>query len=60
MIGDKVTDIQAGKSAGCRTILFNPNAAEHIDSQADEICRTWAEIAQSLARASRGSRTAPA
>ena len=35
MIGDRWKDIEAGKSAGCKTILIKSNYAENIKSKPD-------------------------
>ncbi len=34
MLGDKASDVQAGKAAGCRTILFNDAFVEEADFHA--------------------------
>ena len=39
MIGDKETDVEAGRRAGCRTILL---AASRADTRADHVCRDLA------------------
>jgi D-glycero-D-manno-heptose 1,7-bisphosphate phosphatase len=53
MIGDKLTDVQAGKAAGCRTILFRETADQTADEpsgETDAICRSWDEIKESIAK----------
>ncbi len=37
MLGDKVSDVQAGKKAGCRTILFNELLTEEADYHAESM-----------------------
>jgi len=44
MIGDKISDIQAGKAAGCRTIFFNPLGMGDAGIGANYHCRSWTEI----------------
>ena len=46
MIGDKITDVQAGKAAGCRTILFDPHGKVEDQSGANFSCQSWEEILQ--------------
>jgi D-glycero-D-manno-heptose 1,7-bisphosphate phosphatase len=52
MVGDQATDMEAGKRAGCRTILLAPRGGERDlnDSvrlqQSDEVARDWAEVVQ--------------
>ncbi|OOG23405.1 D,D-heptose 1,7-bisphosphate phosphatase [Thioalkalivibrio denitrificans] len=41
MIGDKPSDMEAGRRAGCRTILLAPNSG---DVGADHVCADWAGI----------------
>jgi histidinol-phosphate phosphatase family protein len=41
MIGDKLSDIQAGRNAGCRTILLGPAAPE--SDGADHVAGDWSE-----------------
>lgn len=44
MIGDKPSDIQSGRAAGCRSIAFGPfDPAAAAD--ADALCETWADVA---------------
>lgn len=45
MIGDKLSDVEAGRAAGCRTIAFGNVAAPDADAH----CATWAELATWLA-----------
>jgi len=47
MIGDKVDDILAGKSAGCRTVLLNNKVIPHPShSEADFCAKTIVEAAE--------------
>jgi histidinol-phosphate phosphatase family protein len=39
MIGDKRSDVEAGRRAGCRTILFAPQGM--ADDRADHVSRSW-------------------
>jgi len=47
MIGDRGTDVMAGKNAGCRSILVlngrDPNDLSETSRQADRVCNTLAE-----------------
>jgi len=45
MIGDKPSDIQAGKAAGCRTVFFLSNDSSVGCREADLIAHDWDEIA---------------
>ena len=47
MIGDYVYDIQAGKRAGCRTVLVDPETHGQWDDWADVRVRTLHELLQS-------------
>jgi D-glycero-D-manno-heptose 1,7-bisphosphate phosphatase len=40
MIGDKPSDREAGRTAGCHTVAFGPGAG----ADADAHCATWAEL----------------
>ncbi|AHE97314.1 D-glycero-alpha-D-manno-heptose-1,7-bisphosphate 7-phosphatase [Thioalkalivibrio paradoxus] len=53
MIGDKASDIDAGRRAGCRTILLDP--AGTGSTQADFTCRDWQGIVQAVLRNHDGS-----
>jgi histidinol-phosphate phosphatase family protein len=45
MIGDKVTDVVAGRRAGCRTIFFRTDpVTEASASEADLVASSWAEV----------------
>ena len=39
MIGDKVSDVEAGRQAGCRTVLLNSSVDAEID--ADLVTPDW-------------------
>ncbi|MGE0867984.1 MAG: D-glycero-alpha-D-manno-heptose-1,7-bisphosphate 7-phosphatase [Kofleriaceae bacterium] len=53
MVGDKLSDVEAGRAAGCQTqILFDPDAVTSRDTLTG--CRDWAEIAARLANDGRG------
>ncbi len=47
MIGDSITDIQAGKEAGCKTILFN-NLPDSEKTKPDFLARNLLEIPKIL------------
>ena len=44
MIGDRETDIGAGRGAGCHTILLTTNNAQPAETRADYICSSLDEI----------------
>ena len=45
MIGDKISDVAAGRRAGCRTILFDPeNTHEFKHELADIVVESWHQI----------------
>lgn len=44
MIGDKASDIEAGKRAGCRTILLTANSVPALDPTPDYITADWSEV----------------
>lgn len=46
MIGDKASDVQAGRAAGCKTIAFGGAPAPEADAR----CAIWSEVAASLIR----------
>lgn len=47
MIGDKPSDIEAGKRAGCRTILLTANSVfSKSDPIPDYVAATWSEVLQ--------------
>lgn len=51
MVGDKISDVEAGRRAGCRTILLAADAPG--DCPADFVARDWVEIAR-IVRAAAG------
>ncbi len=56
MIGDRRSDIQAGKNAGCRTIWFENPLFPVVPGLADYEARTWDEAAAIVRDASLRSR----
>jgi len=45
MIGDKIDDIEAGKNAGCQTILMDPNKSGDVINPAPSyIASNWLEV----------------
>lgn len=49
MVGDKPCDIEAGKRAGCRTILLKPRESmSPTELQPDRIASDWPEVLQHL------------
>lgn len=44
MIGDRLTDIECGKNAGCKTILLNNNFEDISNINSDFIASDWKEI----------------
>ena len=47
MIGDKPSDIEAGKRAGCRTILFGyrwPVVDGRLEDKPDHVAANWTEV----------------
>ena len=49
MIGDKASDVQAGKKAGCRTILFRNegiDAAFVPPPEADHVAASWPQVVE--------------
>jgi anti-sigma regulatory factor (Ser/Thr protein kinase) len=53
MVGDKETDVEAGRRAGCRTILLAPAAAA-AGTRADHVC---ADLAHAAALVASGEET---
>jgi D-glycero-D-manno-heptose 1,7-bisphosphate phosphatase len=41
LVGDKASDVEAGRRAGCRTVLFAPRA--DLESAADHVATAWSE-----------------
>lgn len=50
MIGDKSSDVQTGKAAGCRTLLFGPGDLPDASALADHSAGSWFEIADWVLR----------
>lgn len=46
MIGDKLSDIEAGRRAGCRTILLSPDGDPSDGSAADFVAADWEACAR--------------
>jgi D-glycero-D-manno-heptose 1,7-bisphosphate phosphatase len=49
MIGDKPSDVEAGRRAGTRTVLFAPAGA--FSDRADHVARDWADTIDFIANA---------
>ena len=53
MIGDKALDMEAGRNAGCRTILYHPDSYPPVATdQAWAVAASWSEIHDLIARGS--------
>jgi len=49
MVGNKASDVEAGKRAGCQTILLTADVvAGHYEPQPDVLAHDWKEIAEYL------------
>jgi len=46
MVGDKPSDVEAGRRAGCRTILLSPGTARSDGSTADFVAGDWEACAR--------------
>jgi len=46
MVGDRATDIEAGKRAGCRTVLLAPDGASEVT--ADALAADWAAVMRQI------------
>ncbi|MCC8189506.1 MAG: HAD family hydrolase [Planctomycetes bacterium] len=57
MVGDRLSDVEAGKRAGCRTVLIAPDSDTDTRSGADLVCRDLAEAAEGILAAGEGSRS---
>jgi phosphoglycolate phosphatase-like HAD superfamily hydrolase len=45
MVGDKQSDVEAGRDAGCRTVLFAPVGRQQAPpATADLVAAEWPEI----------------
>jgi D-glycero-D-manno-heptose 1,7-bisphosphate phosphatase len=47
MVGDKDSDVEAGRRAGCRTILLAHDGAD--GDQADCVARDWEDVIRFIA-----------
>jgi histidinol-phosphate phosphatase family protein len=52
MVGDKPSDVEAGRLAGCRTILLRDDATRTDSGAADFVARDWHEIADRILESS--------
>src|SRR6266446_3174684 len=43
MVGDKLSDIEAGRAAGCRTIFFKAGVESEAPADADFVAANWSE-----------------
>ena len=51
MVGDKPSDIKAGKRAGCRTILLMANPmSDGLDPVPDYVAAGWPEVLEHILR----------
>ncbi len=49
MVGDKASDVEAGRRAGCTTILLAPGpSAPETDASPDHLARSWAEVTAAI------------
>lgn len=60
MVGDKPSDVEAGRRAGCRTILLRDDAAQTNPGAADFIARDWNEAANRIRESSTSPRQSEA
>ena len=54
MVGDKTSDVECGKGAGCRTVLLQTGANGsdgRFDEPADLVCRDLAEAVDKILKA---------
>jgi D-glycero-D-manno-heptose 1,7-bisphosphate phosphatase len=42
IVGDKPTDVEAGRKAGCRAVLYSPSG--DVCDHADHVARSWREV----------------
>ncbi|HMC89625.1 MAG TPA: HAD family hydrolase [Gemmataceae bacterium] len=52
MIGDKVSDVEAGRAAGCRTIFFKAGAESQAPARADFVAASWSDVTEYITGAS--------
>ncbi len=50
MVGDKITDCEAGKAAGCRSILFAPQGGTVFEKQDCPVARNFEEVLRMIER----------
>jgi D-glycero-D-manno-heptose 1,7-bisphosphate phosphatase len=50
MVGDRASDVEAGRAAGCRTIFIDLNYADEAPEQPDFVVASLGEAAQIVAR----------
>jgi histidinol-phosphate phosphatase family protein len=48
MVGDKASDVEAGASVGCRTILFTGGRPSPAGARPDLVARDWPEVFRHL------------
>jgi phosphoglycolate phosphatase-like HAD superfamily hydrolase len=48
MVGDKLSDIEAGRLAGCTTVLIPGPETTTISCSADIVCATMTEAAEQM------------
>ncbi len=41
LVGDKPSDVEAGKRAGCAAVLFAPGLTSPVDAAADYTAASW-------------------
>jgi histidinol-phosphate phosphatase family protein len=49
LVGDKPGDIEAGRRAGCRTVLFSPAQGGQPEPTPDYLASTWGEVVSWIA-----------
>ena len=49
MVGDKASDVEAGRRGGCTTILLAAGPGEpETDTSPDHLARSWAEVTAAI------------
>ncbi len=49
MVGDKASDVEAGKRAGCQTVLLSTKPVlDELDPMPDEVAGSWPEVVQCI------------
>jgi D-glycero-D-manno-heptose 1,7-bisphosphate phosphatase len=56
MVGDKPSDVEAGRLAGCRTILLRDDRSRTDPGAADFVARDWDEVANRIRESSASPR----